>query len=408
MKFKHVLASSLMALCCLAASTAQAAISDGVVKIGILTDMTGPYSALSGTGSVVAVKMAVEDCLKAECKGMKIEVLAADHQNKADISSAKAREWMDKDHVDVLVDMPNSSVALAIQKLIKEKGGIALFSGSATSALTNEECTENGFQWMFDTYSLASGTAGALTRMGYNSWYFLTVDYAYGHALEADARAVINSLGGTTVGGIKHPLNTSDFSSFLLQAQNSKAKVIGLALAGQDLVTAIKQASEFGIGKTSDQRLASLLVFISDVHSLGLQLAQGLTLTEGFYWDQDNAAREFSARFGKLHKGNKPTMTQAGGYSSTYHYLKVVAAAKSDDWKVVAKKMREIPIKDQVMVNASIRPDGRVIHDMTLYQVKTPAESKGEWDYYKKLATIPAAQAFRPLEKSNCPLLKKK
>lgn len=396
-----------MALCGLSASAAQAAISDGVVKIGVLTDMAGPYSALSGAGSLIAVKMAVDDCLKAECKGMKIEILSADHQNKADISSAKAREWIDKDRVDMLIDMTNSSVALAIQNLIKEKGGIAIYTGAATSALTNDACTANGFHWMYDTYSLASGTAGALTRLGYNSWFFLTVDYAYGHSLEADATAVIKSLGGTVVGGIKHPLNTSDFSSFLLQAQNSKAKVIGLALAGQDLVTSIKQASEFGIGKSADQRLASLLVFISDVHALGLQLAQGLTLTTGFYWDQDSGAREFSNRFGKLYKGNMPTMAQAGNYSGTYHYLKAVVAAKSDDWKVIAKKMREIPIKDPVMVNASIRPDGRVIHDMTLYQVKTPAESKGAWDYYKKLATIPAAQAFRPLDKSNCPLLKK-
>ena len=398
---RNSVAVGVLALC----AGAQAQISDGVVKIGVLTDMAGPYSGMGGAGSVVAARMAMEDCLKAECKDMKIEVVSADHQNKADIAATRAREWMDRDKVDALADLTNSAGALAIQKLIKEKGGIALYSGPATTRLTNEDCTINGFHWMFDTYSSASGAAAALTQAGSKTWFFLTVDYAFGHSLEKDASDVVKKYGGTVLGSVRHPLNASDFSSFMLQAQASKAQVIGLANGAQDTVNAIKAAREFGVnGK--DQKVAALLMFLTDVHSLGLNQAQGLLFSEGFYWDMDDQTRAFSTRFEKLHKGYKPTMVQAGVYSSVLHYLKSVAAAKTDDWKVVAQKMRDLPIQDPIMRNASIRPDGRVIHDMYLFQVKTPGESKGAWDYYKTVSTIPANTAFKPLADSSCPLVK--
>jgi len=396
---------SLAAILLAFAGAAQAQISDGVVKIGVLTDMSGPYSGMGGPGSVVAARMAIDDCLKAECKGLKIEVLFTDHQNKADIVASKAREWLDSDHVDAIADLTNSAGALAVQKMIKEKGGIALYSGPATTRLTNEDCAVNGFHWMFDTYSAASGTAAALTRKGQKSWYFVSVDYAFGASLEKDASDVVKSYGGTVLGSVRHPLNANDFSSFLLQAQAAKPQVIGLANGAQDTVNAIKAAREFGLGGKGPQ-VAALLVFLSDVRSMGLDVAQGLIFSEGFYWDMDEQTRAFSSRFEKLHKGNKPTMVQAGVYSSVLHYLKSVAAAKTDDWKVVAQKMRELPIQDPVMRNASIRPDGRVTHDMYLFQVKKPAESKGGWDYYNTLATIPAQIAFKPLAESACPLVK--
>ena len=402
-KLRHPLAWAVLAVC--ASTAAQAQISDGVVKIGVLTDMAGPYSGMGGAGSVVAAKMAVEDCLQNECKGMKIEVVSADHQNKADIAASRAREWLDRDKVDAMVDLTNSAGALAVQKLIKEKGGIAMYSGPATTRLTNEDCAENGFHWMFDTYSSASGAAAALTRGGDKTWYFLTVDYAFGHSLEKDAGDVVKAYGGQVLGNVRHPLNASDFSSFILQAKNSGAQVIGLANGAQDTVNAIKAAREFGVG--GKQKVASLLMFLTDVHSLGLRQAQGLMFSEGFYWDMDDQTRALSTRFEKLHKGYKPTMVQAGVYSSTLHYLRTVATVKTDDWKVVAKKMRELPIKDPVMRNASIRDDGRVIHDMYLFEVKKPAESKAPWDYYKTVSTIPAQIAFKPLESSSCPLVKK-
>ncbi|WP_051516669.1 ABC transporter substrate-binding protein [Herbaspirillum sp. RV1423] len=385
-------------------SVAVQAQNSDTVKIGVLTDMSGPYSAMGGQGSVVAARLAIEDCLKAECKGMKIEVLSADNQNKPDVGVTRAREWLDRDKVEAIADLTNSSVALAVQKLIKEKGGIAMYSGPATGALTTTECASNGFHWMFDTYSQAAGAAAALTKLGNKSWYFVTVDYAFGHSLEKDASDVVKSLGGTVVGSVRHPLNASDFSSFLLQAQASKAQVIGLADGGSDVVNAIKQARSFSVGD-KNQRLVALLVFLSDVHALGLDAAQGLVYTDGFYWDYDNDTRAFSKRFEAQFKNNKPTMVQAGVYSSVYHFLKARAAAKTSDWKVVSQKMREIPIHDVVMRNASIRPDGRVIHDMYLYQVKSPAESKAPWDYLKLLSTIPAQQAFRPMDAA-CPLVK--
>lgn len=383
---------------------AQAQISGNEVKIGVLTDMSGPYSVFGGKGSVVAANLAIEDCLKAECQGMKISVLSADHLNKADIAASKAREWLDVEKVDAFADLTNSAAAIAVQKLMREKGAIGLFVGPATTRLTNDECAPNSFHWMFDTYSASAGAAAALTRAGGKSWYFITVDYAFGHSLEKDAIDQIKANGGTVAGAVKHPLNASDFSSFLLQAQSSKADVIGLANSTSDAINAIKGAREFGVGK--NQKLAALLLNITDVHALGLPLAQGLMFSEGFYWNHDDQTKAFSERFEKIHKA-KPNSVHAGVYSSVLHYLKSVAAAKTDEANAVSAKMRELPIKDAVMRNASIRPDGRVIHDMYLVEVKTPKESQGAWDYYKLKATIPADQAFQPLAQSQCPLVKK-
>jgi len=392
-------------LCMAAAMGAHATISDNVVKIGILTDLSGPYSNFGGKGSVVATNLAIEDCLKAECKGMKIEVLSADHQNKADIGASKAREWLDRDHVDAFADLTNSAAALAVQKLIKEKGAVGLFTGAATTRLTNEDCAPNSFHWMFDTYSASAGAAAALTRAGGKSWYFLTVDYAFGHSLEKDASEMVKANGGSVVGSVRHPLNASDFSSFLMQAQSSKAQVIGMANATQDAINTIKASREFGISEKG-QKLAALMLQVTDVHAMGLRVAQGLVSSEGFYWNLDDQTREFAARFEKVQKV-KPNQVHAGVYSSVLHYLKSVAAAQSDNADVVSAKMRELPIKDAVMRNASIRPDGRVIHDMYLVEVKTPAQSKGAWDYYNILSTIPANQAFMPLAQSQCSLVKK-
>ncbi|MCE4061846.1 ABC transporter substrate-binding protein [Pandoraea sputorum] len=382
-----------------------AQLPDRPVKVGVLTDMSGTYSAMGGAGSVVAAQMAIDDCLAAECKGMKVELVSADNQNKADVAANKAREWFDRDNVDAIADLTNSAAALAVQKLAMDKQRVVLFSGPATTRLTNEDCSPTGFHWMFDTYSQSAATARAVVGDGGKSWYFITVDYAFGHSLEKDAADIVKTLGGTVVGQSRHPLNASDYASFLLQAQSSKAQVVALANGGQDTVNVLKQAREFGIVQRG-QKLAALLVFLSDVHALGLNTAQGLMFTDGFYWDFDDASRTWSDRFQKKYKNLKPTMVQAGVYSSVLHYLRSVAAAKSVDAKVVAQKMRELPIRDPIMHNASIRPDGRVIHDMYLFRVKSPAESKGPWDYYTKVATVPATEAFQPLSKSTCSLVK--
>ncbi|AHB04488.1 ABC transporter permease [Pandoraea pnomenusa 3kgm] len=383
----------------------MAQLPDRPVKVGVLTDMSGTYSAMGGAGSVVAAQMAIDDCLAAECKGMKIELVSADNQNKADVAANKAREWFDRDNVDAIADLTNSAAALAVQKLAMDKQRVVLFSGPATTRLTNEDCSPTGFHWMFDTYSQSAATARAVVGNGGKSWYFITVDYAFGHSLEKDAADIVKTLGGTVVGQSRHPLNASDYASFLLQAQSSKAQVVALANGGQDTVNALKQAREFGIVQRG-QKLAALLVFLSDVHALGLNTAQGLLFTDGFYWDFDDASRAWSARFQKKYKNLKPTMVQAGVYSSVLHYLRAVAATQSVDAGVVAQKMRELPIRDPIMHNASIRPDGRVIHDMYLFRVKTPAESRGPWDYYTKVATVPATEAFQPLSKSTCSLVK--
>ena len=389
----------------LAATPVAAQVSDNVVKIGVLNDQSSLYADLSGQGSVVAARMAVED-FGAEKKGIKVEILSADHQNKADVGSNIARQWLDVDKVDMIVDVPNSAVALAVNQIVKEKGKAFLVSGAATSDLTGKACSPNTIHWTYDTWSLANGTGSAIVKTGGDTWFFLTADYAFGHALERDTEAVVLKNGGKVLGKVRHPLNTSDFSSFLLQAQASKAKVIGLANAGGDTTNSIKQAAEFGIVR-GGQSLAGLLVFITDVHALGLPTAQGLIMTEAFYWDQNDRTRAFAKKFSDRDRGIHPTMIHAGVYSATLHYLKAVEALKSDDGTKVIAKMKETPTDDPLFGKGTIRPDGRKIHDMYLFEVKKPSESKGPWDYYKLRSTIPAAQAFRPIDQGECPLVKK-
>ncbi len=388
----------------LGASAAQAQISDNVIKIGVLTDMSSLYTDLAGAGSVAAAHMAVEDS-GVEKRGLKVEFVTADHQNKPDIGSTIARQWYDVDKVDVIVDVPNSGVALAVNQITKEKGKVFLASGPASSDLTGKACTPNTVHWTYDTWMLANGTGGAIAKSGGDSWFFLTADYAFGQALERDTEAVVLKNGGKVLGKVRHPLNTQDFSSFLLQAQASKAKIVGLANAGGDTTNSIKQAAEFGIVK-GGQNLAGLLVFITDVHALGLATAQGLIVTNTFYWDTNDGTRAFAKRFAERDKGIYPTMVHAGVYASVLHYLKAVEALKSDDGTKVVAKMKELPTDDPLFGKGTIRADGRKIHPAYLVEVKKPSESKGPWDYYKVRATIPADQAFRPLKDGECPLVK--
>jgi branched-chain amino acid transport system substrate-binding protein len=389
----------------LSAGLAQAQMSDGVIKIGVLNDQSGTYADLAGPGSVVAARMAVEDFGAAK-KGMKVEIVVADHQNKPEVGSSIARQWFDVDKVDAIVDVPTSSVVLAVNQIVKEKNKVLIVSTGATVDLTGKACTPNSLHWTYDTWSLANGTGTAVVKNGGNTWFFLTADYAFGHSLEQQTEAVVQKLGGKVVGKVRHPFPSSDMSSFLLQAQTSKAKIIGLANAGADTINALKQGAEFGIVK-GGQQFAGLLVFLTDVHSLGLNIAQGLLLTESFYWDLNDETRAFSKRFAKLHKGAMPTMGQAGVYSGVLHYLKAVEALKSDAAgdKVVAK-MKELPTDDPVFGKGRVRQDGRKIHNMYLFEVKKPGESKGAWDYYKLRGTIPADQAFRPEKEGGCPLVK--
>jgi branched-chain amino acid transport system substrate-binding protein len=396
---------TLVAVLVLLAGTAHAQISDNVVKIGVLTDMSSLYADLSGQGSVVAARMAVED-FGAAAKGLKVEILSADHQNKPDVGSSVVRQWIDVDKVDAIVDVPNSGVALAVNQVVREKGKAFLVSGAASSDLTGKACSPNTIHWTYDTWALANGTGKAVVQTGGDTWFFLTADYAFGQALERDTEAVVLANGGKVLGRVRHPLNTADFSSYLLQAQASKAKVIGLANAGGDTTNSIKQAAEFGIVK-GGQSLAGLLVFLTDVHSLGLQTAQGLMLTEAFYWDMNEKTRAWSVKFAERDRGVHPTMVHAGVYAAVLHYLKAVAALKSDDGTKVIAKMKEMPTDDPLFGKGTIRADGRKIHDMYLFEVKKPSESKGEWDYYKLRQTIPAAQAFRPLDQGDCALVKK-
>jgi len=390
----------------LLAGTASAQYSDGVIKIGVMNDMSGLYADIAGPGSVWAAKKAVED-FGAAAKGMKVEILAADHQNKPDIGSNIARQWIDVDKVDAIADVPTSSVGLAVNQIIREKNKVHLNTGSATSDLTNKACSPNTVHWAYDTYMLSNGTGKALVKTGGDTWFFLTADYAFGHALERDTEAVVTANGGKVLGKVRTPFPGQDFSSFLLQAQASKAKVIGLANAGGDTINSIKQAAEFGITK-GGQNLAGLLVFITDVHSLGLATAQGLVLTESFYWDLNDGTRAWSKEFAAAHKGRMPSMVQAGVYASVIHYLKALEALKSDaDGVKVVDQMKKMPTDDKLFGKGSIRVDGRKIHDAYLFEVKKPAESKGPWDYYKLRATIPAAEAFRPLAQSECSLVKK-
>jgi branched-chain amino acid transport system substrate-binding protein len=388
----------------LSAGVAQAQISDNVVKIGVLSDMSSLYTDLAGAGSIAAAKLAVEDS-GIEKRGVKVEIVSADHQNKPDVGSAIARQWYDTDKVDVIVDVPNSGVALAVNQITKEKGKAFLASGPASSDLTGKACSPNTVHWTYDTWMLANGTGSAIVKSGGDTWFFLTADYAFGHALERDTEAVVLKNGGKVLGKVRAPINTQDFSSFLLQAQASKAKIVGLANAGGDTTNSIKQAAEFGIVK-GGQNLAGLLVFITDVHSLGLATAQGLIITNTFYWDQNDQTRAFSKRFEAVNKGIHPTMVHAGVYASVLHYLKAIDALKSDDGTKVVAKMKEMPTDDPLFGKGTIRIDGRKIHPAYLVEVKKPSESKYPWDYYKVRTTIPADQAFRPLKDGECPLVK--
>jgi branched-chain amino acid transport system substrate-binding protein len=381
---------------------------DKSIKIGNLNDMSSLYADLGGPGSTIAAQMAVEDS-GLTGKGWKIEVIGADHQNKPDIGANIARQWYDVENVDVIVDTPNSGVALAVNQVTKDKNRVFLNSGAASSDLTGKACSPNTVHWTYDTYALANTTGKAVVKSGGDTWFFITADYAFGHALERDTEAVILANGGKVLGKVRHPLNTADFSSFLLQAQSSQAKVVGLANAGGDTTNAIKQAAEFGI-VSGGQSIAALLLFISDVNALGLNTAQGLTFTASFYWDLNDQTRAFSDRFSKRMKnGAKPTMVQAGTYAAVLHYLKAMEALGSnphDGVKVVAK-MKELPTDDPLFGKGVIRADGRKIHPVYLFEVKKPSESKGPWDYYKVRATVPAEEAFRPLAQSECPLVKK-
>jgi branched-chain amino acid transport system substrate-binding protein len=387
--------------------SARADFTGKVIKIGVLNDQSGLYADLAGQGSVSAAKMAVED-FGGKVGNVPIEVIFADHQNKPDVGSSIARQWYDADGVDVIVDVPTSSVALAVSQVTKDKNKVFLGSGPGTSDLTGKACSPNTVHWTYDTYALAQTTGKAEVESGGKTWFFLTADYAFGQALERDTTAVVKANGGEVLGDVKHPLNTTDFSSFLLQAQASKAQVIGLANAGGDTINSIKAASEFGIVK-GGQKLAGLLVFLTDIHSLGLQTAQGLLLSDSFYWDRDAKTRAWSKKFAERNGGKMPTMVQAGVYASVLHYLKAVKALKSDaDGKAVVDEMKKLPTDDPLFGKGTIRVDGRKIHPMYLYEVKKPSESKGPWDYYKLVKEIPGDQAFRPLDKGGCPLVSNK
>jgi branched-chain amino acid transport system substrate-binding protein len=400
---KGIMGLSALALA-LACGSAHAQISDGAIKIGVMNDMSGLYADITGRGSVFAAQQAVED-FGAAAKGLKVEIVGADHQNKPDIGSNIVRTWIDVDKIDVIVDVPTSSVALAVTEIVKEKNKVFLVSGAAASDLTGAKCSPNTIHWTYDTWALGNGTGKAMVKTGGDSWFFLTADYAFGHALERDTAAVVEANGGKVVGKVRHPFPGTDFSSFLLQAQASKAKVIGLANAGGDTINSIKQAAEFGITQ-GGQNLAGLLVFISDVHAIGLQSAQGLVLTESWYWDANDANREFTKKFQAQFRGKYPTMVHAGVYSAVTHYLKAVEALKSDaDGKAVVAQMKATPTDDKLFGKGSIRADGRKVHDMYLFEVKKPSESKHPGDYYKVRATIPAAEAFRPLKEGGCPLV---
>ena len=391
----------LLALVPLAAARAQ---TDATrpIKIGILSDMSGVYADQAGVGSVEAAKMAIED-MGGKIGQHPIELVSADHQHKPDVALNIVRRWYDVEGVDVVADMPNSAVALAVQQVTREKGKIALYATAATTELTGKQCSPNGIQWVYDAYSNAAGLAKALLKQGKSSWYFITVDYALGLSLEAEATKVISSSGGTVVGSVRHPLNTGDFSSYLLRASQSNAEVIALANAGADTINSLKQANEFGLlsGKST---LVTPLVYISDIHSLGLELSGGLTFVEGFYWDQNDATRAWSKRF-FARRGVMPTMTHAGVYSSIRHYLEAVGAAGTTDSKAVLATMKATPVNDFFAQNGIVREDGRMVHDMLLVQVKRPSEQRYAWDYYKILAVVPGAESFRSLAESECPLV---
>jgi branched-chain amino acid transport system substrate-binding protein len=395
---------AILASCAIGVVNTAVAQSAEPFRIGVMTDLSGPFSHESGIGAVNAVKMAVQD-FGGKVLNKPIEVLVNDHLNKPDVAAAKAREWYDTMNVRMINDVINSGVALSVMNVAKEKDRIVIVNGSGSSRITGDACTPNSIHYAYDTWALARGTGNEIIKQGGDIWFFLTADYAFGHALEADTAAAVKAGNGKVIGSVRHPINTSDYSSFLLQAQSSGAKVVGIAGSGTGFMNAVKSANEFGLTKGGKQSLAGLLVWVTDVDALGLESAQGLTLTNGFYWDQDDASREWSKRFFALTK-RMPTMSDAGNYSSTMHYLKAVAAVGSDDTQKVMAKMRETSIDDWFAKGGKIRPDGRMVHDMYVYKVKTPAESKYPWDYYKLVATIPADKAFRPLNEGGCPLIK--
>ena len=388
----------------MACGAARAEISDNVVRIGVLTDMSGAYSDLAGPGAVTAAKMAVEDFIAKQKPGFKVELVSADHQNKGDIASNKAREWFDRDQMDVVTELVTSSTALAVMKVAKEKNRIALITGAGSSRITNEDCNDVSVHWAYDTYATGNGTGRAVVKQGGKTWYFLTADYAFGQSLEKDTTAVILANGGKVLGSVRHPFPSTDLSSYLLKAQASGAEVIGLANAGADTINSVKQAAEFGI--TPKQTLAGLLMFITDINSLGLKATQGMYLTEAFYWDMNPETRAWSKRFYERQK-KMPTMVQAGLYSAITHYLEAVKAINSDDTQKVMAQMKKVPVNDFFAKNGKIRNDGLMEHDMFLMQVKKPADSHYPWDYYNVRATIPGAEAFEPLSQSRCPLIKK-
>lgn len=382
---------------------APATVSDDVVKIGVMTDMSGLYSDIGGQGSVEAAHMAVQD-FGDKVLGKPIEIVFADHQNKADIAAQKAREWFDTQGVDMVTDLLNSAAALATAKVAAEKKRIVIDTGAGSTRLTNEDCNPYTVHYAYDTYALANGTANAIVKQGGKTWFFITADYAFGHSLEQDTANAVKAAGGEVKGSVRHPLNAADFSSFLLQAQASKAQIIGLANAGGDMINSIKAANEFGL--TKNQTLAGLLVFISDIHSLGLPVAQGMLLTDGWYWDLNDDTRQFGKRFNEKMK-KMPGMNHAGVYSAVLTYLKAVQAAGTDNADAVMAAMKKMKINDLFAKNGVIREDGRMVHDMYLMQVKKPDESKYPWDYYSVKAVIPGDQAFQPLALSRCPLVKK-
>ena len=402
MKPKSLIPAASLAL--FLAGAAHADMSDGVVRIGVLTDMSGIYSDLAGEGSVIAVQMAIDDFLNDERPSFKVEMVYADHQNKADVAADKAREWFEQDHVDAVADLVTTTTALAVMKIAKEKNRIVLVSGAGSTRITNEDCNDVTVHWTYDTYALAHGTAKTMVQRGGKSWFFLTVDYPFGHSLEKDTSDVVVANGGTVVGSVRHPFPGADFSPYLQKARASGAQVIGLANAGADTTRSIKQAVQSGV--TLKQTLAGLLMTIMDVRSLGLKTAQGMYLTEGFYWDLDAVTRAWSKRFFEKHE-RMPTMVQAGDYSSVMHYLEAVKAVNSVDAHKVMAEMKKTPVNDFFTRNGHIREDGLMVHDMYLFQVKKPSESFGPWDYYKLIATIPGDEAFQPLSASRCPLIKK-
>jgi len=386
-----------------AAMAQNAKVSDGVIRIGVIEDMSGVYADITGIGAVTAARMAVEE-IGGKVLGMPVEVVFADHQNKPDIGASIARKWFDEDKVDAILDVASSGPALAAIEVAKQKGKLIAVSSPGSTRITNDACGPYVIHWAYDTYAIAHSTGQALVSNGFDSWYFITADYAFGHGLEKDTGSVVLSGGGKVIGSTKHPVGTADFASALLSAQSSGAKVIALANAGGDTINSVKQAAQFGLAQ-SGRKIATLAAFINDVHGLGLEQAQGLTIAEATYWDMNDETRKWSDRFFKTVKA-MPNMLQTGTYSTVKHYLKAVEAAGTDETAAVVAKMRELPVKD-LFFDGTIRKDGRMVHDMYLFEVKKPAESKGPWDYYKQLARIPADKAFQPLESSACPLVKK-